>query len=770
MDSEQKIMKKLISILLLVAFSVNILLAQRSRPGVPAVYKPTVEKLEINDAANDFGEKGLPQPEIVGSNPSDELAKHLAKEISKYDENSLPILMATLQKAGFYIIDDTQKVLYKPSYGKGMGLAFYDFEVAGMYKLSRSGGVTSLTKMMDAVGQKIPKFNSTAAALAVLEGIRASTRSENPTVRFYAKLVVELGKTFPTPVDLMTVAPDKAQINLIQASLIERRLIGDFIAYATKGNVGQMPTFKDSNNYAAISQASNSPVFSNVKFTNASFFRSNQDENKPCDLDNLENVETDIQSTIATTANGKIVERILDEIPKTKPETGSPKMGFGEKLGIGLGVLNAVLSWAKVLVANSKVTATFDVEEPLPLVRTKDQSPGQERKVKAKFEMKPNNIRQINCGRLAINAATGLEFSMPSSGPMTDKSTSWELMKIESGDFPVYLDSLDRTSVDKQQTDGTGVTTVKLTGKPQYYDFSDLKLVKVPKQVKLKVSISQKNMKEKGQEAADLGALGLSTGLTVAGGATPPGWILLIVGGVPEMMNRMKLVGFGYIVPVQDWQPCSEDWGGFINVKREYSKTTIIKSSSRSNGNRTGDGIRTEIIQDEIDIVLNPRTAEEVAKKLPKKPADVAGKGIHSDITTTLAEANPCCGPEEGKWTTKTREGTIEKYSGNNQGKFDVTGFFRERDYNLSFTSNGFNFPSTKRDFKEVDSDCDIDRDEAYDKIEPSTVDFSPSLMSGRYAERVVNESGEFLFGQKEISNVYEGKFTWKWTLARCQK
>ncbi len=761
-------MKKLIAIILLIAFSANILLAQRNKPGVPVVYKPKVEKLEISDAANDFGEKGLPQPEIIGSNPSDGLAKHLAKEISKYDENSLPLLMTTLQKAGFYIIDDTQKVLYKPSYGKGMGLAFYDFEVAGMYKLSRSGGVTSLTKMMDAVGQKIPKFNSTAASLAVLEGIRASTKSENPIVRFYAKLVVEIGKTFPTPVDLMTVAPDKAQINLIQASLIERRLIGDFIAYATKGNVGSLPSFNESNKRLAKNQHSDSSFFNNVKFTNATFFRSNQDENKPCDLDNLENVETDIQSTIATTANGKIVERILSEIPDTNlPEQ---KIGIGEKLGIGLGVLNAVLSWAKILVANSKVTATFDVQDPLPLVRTKDQSPGEERKVKAKFEMKPNNIRQINCGRLAINAATGLEFSMPSSGPMTDKSTSWELMKIESGDFPVYLDSLDRTSVDKQQTDGDGITTVKLTGQPQYYDYSDLKLVKVPKQVKVKVSIAQKNMKDKGQETADVASMGVGVGfLVIPGTATPPGWILLIIGGVPEMMNRMKLVGFGYIVPVQDWQPCSEDWGGIINVKREYSKTIVIKSSRQSNGNGTGDGVRTIFEQDELDVTLNPRTAEEVLQKVPKKPADGVGKGIHSDITTTIREGDPCCGKAEGKWSTQVREGKIEKYSGITKGIFNVTGFFRERDYSISFNSNGFTFPSSEREFKEVDSDCELERDEAFDKIEESTLDFSPSLMSGRYGQHILDSDGEILFGEKEIFDGSGAKYNWKWALARCK-
>jgi hypothetical protein len=55
----------------------------------------------------------------------------------------LSYLIATLQKAGFYIIDDKQKILYQPTVDfKGMGLAFYDYEVVGMLKLSRAGYVT----------------------------------------------------------------------------------------------------------------------------------------------------------------------------------------------------------------------------------------------------------------------------------------------------------------------------------------------------------------------------------------------------------------------------------------------------------------------------------------------------------------------------------------------------------------------------------------------------------------------------------------------------
>ncbi len=757
----EKIMKNLLTILLLVAFFANVLLAQRTRPGVPGVYKPTVEKIEINDAANDFGEKGLPQADIIGSNPSDELAKHLAKEISKYDENSLPLLMATLQKAGFYIINDQQKILYKPSYGKGMGLAFYDFEVAGMYKLSRGGLVTSMTKVMAVVGSKIPKYPSVDAASVVLDGIREATKSKDQTVRFFARLVIELGKNFPTPVDLMTVSPENAQLSFIQASLIERRLIGDFIAYATKGNASRFPAFKDDRNAQQL-------IFSNsAKFTKASFFHSPVNQDEPCDFDNVENLTTDIESTVASTIGGKIVEKLIDKLPFAEKTI--------EKIGIGLGGLNAVLSWAKILAANSQVVAKFDIAEPIPLIRTKTTTDGAEKKVTATFEIKPNNLRQINCGRLAINAATGFEFSMPSSGPMANKPTTWELgnrgqmTNLEGGDI-VYLDSLDRSSADKQQTNGNGVTTIKLTGKGQRRDMSNEKLVPVPKKVKLTVSIAQKNMSDIKQEGADLAAHGLSTGMLIAGGATPPGWILLVVGGIPEMTNRMKLSAFGVIVPVRDWQPCSEDWGGIINVKRDYSKTIVIKASRRSNGNSSGDGVRTIIEHDEADITLNPRTPEEILQKVDRKPATVVGNGKHSDIFRLIREADPCCDKTEGSWKTKIQEGKIETYDSIIKDPFRFSVRATERDYSLSFEYNSFNFPGHRREFKEVDSDCDFERDESFDKTEDATINFSPSLASGRYGERVVNPEGELMFGTKEITAGDGAKMTWKWALARCQK
>ncbi len=641
-------MKKLIAILLLVAFSVSILLAQRTRPGVPVVYKPTVEKLEISDAANDFGEKGLPQPEIIGSNPSDKLATHLAKEISKYNENSLPMLMTMLQKAGFYIIDENQKILYKPIYGKGMGMAFYDFEVAGMLKLSRKGIVTTVGNLSGLIGKELKKTTPKKLGELMLQDLKTAANSKDQIKRFWARLIIAFGKEFPQPVDLLTSTPETAQINIIQASLLERRLIGDLIAFATKQSGGM--TENNRNLFR--------PKPSVVNFTNASF--SNNLVVDPCDYTQVETLQVDIASTAITTIHGTTLGVITE---------ASESKGL-EKLGSGLGIASLALSWAKLIAALSQMKGEISVEEPLPLIRTKSSllsAVGEKRTLTGKFYIKINDLRKLNCFRLAANLATGLEFSMPSSGPLAEKPVSWEMDnsinigRNSSGSMNTFDDvvhligTTPTRDFTKQESDANGENKIYIEGGHQKVNLENQKVVPVPKKAKVRADVALKNMKDSKQEMADVGGFGL--GILMSGGPTPLG----ILGAIPEIGNRLKIPVTAVSVPIRDWQPCSEDWGGIINAKREYSKTIVIRASRRSNGNSTGDGVRTIFEKDEIDVTLNPRNADEIEKKVDKKPADVVGKGIHSDITTTIREADPCCGKDEGKWTTQVREGKIEK-------------------------------------------------------------------------------------------------------------
>jgi len=96
-----KIMKNFLASLLIILIGSTglFVVAQPKNQATPPPDKVVV--LPEDDPAAEYSEKGLPIPPILGENPSDKLAAKLAKDNSRYDENGLALLIATLQKAGF---------------------------------------------------------------------------------------------------------------------------------------------------------------------------------------------------------------------------------------------------------------------------------------------------------------------------------------------------------------------------------------------------------------------------------------------------------------------------------------------------------------------------------------------------------------------------------------------------------------------------------------------------------------------------------------------
>ncbi len=759
-------MKKSIAILLLVAFSVNVLLAQRTRPGVQGVYSPKVEILESTDPADTFAEKGLPQPKIIGENPSDKLAAELARDISKYDDDSLPTLMGTLQKARFYIIDENQKELYRPIYGDGIELAFFDFEVVGMLQASKSGLVTTIAKMAEVIASNNDKDGLPANLIAksLLAEINSNLKSKDERKRFLASLIVELGKASAKPIDLTTVTPENAAINVIQASLIERIFLGDLVSEYTKLTDGT------SFNYNKFTQP--------VSFVNAAFVRNTNRPFDGCDA------ITDTTSVIkAGRTATKVVERLeffreLLGMGKNSDISDALKSrdikNVFKNYASGISIFNLGMAYVKYFAALLNVKGDISVQSPIPLIRTKNRITGETRNLKAKFsiDFDPKKTTTLNCIGSALEAASGVKFSVPKGGLMKDKPLRWEIIPPQGSEDSrfialrdyydlTYLESIDGKGQIFQRTDANGENSIRLVGKPQKTDLSSQALVPVPKQVRVRANIALERM-DFGTDAPKIGKFTLVK--------SPTEFVLGLLEAVPEIASKGKNNSVTINVPVRDWQPCSDDWGGFVNVKRDYSKTVVIKASKRSNGNSTGDGVRTIIERDEADITLNPRTPEEILRKIDRKTVIVVGKGEHSDISRLNREGDPCCGKAEGSWKTKVQEGKIDTYDSIIKDPFRFSVRPTERDYSLSFEYNSFNFPGHRREFKEVDSDCEIDRDESSDTTEDANINFSPSLIPGRYGERVVNSEGELMFGTKEITAGDGAKLVWKWALARCQK
>lgn len=767
-------MKKINATLLLFLIFTFCLANFGQRPRPRAAGPPPPEKAEdisVSDPESDFAEKGLPQPYIIGLNPSEKLAETLARDISKYDEKSFPLLIATLQKAGFHIIDQNEKILYLPVSGDGVGMAFYDFEVAGMLKASKLGIVTTLGKLTDIISADTKDVPSAAMGEAILRDLKSALKSENPQVRFAASLIFEFGRNFPKPVDLKTASPQNATINMIQASLIERLILGDLLrSYAA---------FTEDSAFYRPADLFRFPQYS-VSFVNAAFSKMGDG---PCpDLENLSKLQKyskDANKVLKTVAIFKELASnwgvdISDIKPGGRriPDRVISAEKF-KKFAKGVSKANAALAWTKLIVGMARIKVKFDVQDPMPLERVKTtMMPGGKRSiVTGQFTMDIPDADAINCAGKALGLVTGLNFSVPKNGPFTDKPVTWEVVATGSRETkytstPVYVSSPDdnRPDISKQVTNSAGESKITLIGKPQKVNLVGQPVIPIPKHVDLRVSIAMEDMKL-GDDAQKLGSF--FVGLVSA----DPLSILAII---PEVLSKVKFSTFGTRIPVRDWAPCTEDWGGEIIYKRELSQTIVVKSGRRSNGNGTGNGVRTISEIDEAIITLNPRQPEELNVETPnfQRPdfADIIARGKRSNIFEGKRDGDPCCGETDGTFDTVFRSGFEESYSHGVQWPVTISFRGTELDYSLGFVFDTYAMKSWKREFYEiVSTSCPAEYDSAKSNEFEAMVVLSASLDPGRYGERFVNSVGDLLKGEKPLSDPDGAKITWKWNLARCK-
>lgn len=701
----------------------------------------TVERIEPKDKANAFPEKGLPAPVDFGGPPTDAMAAQMAKEISNYEKDSLPLLITMLQRAGFYIINDQQKVLYQPTTGTGTGLAFYDFEVVGMYKLSRRGIVSSVEKIAGIVGKESREMPPPVIGPLMLRDLRASANSSQPLVRFWARLIVEFGKNAETPVDLMTATPAQAQLNIIQASLWERRLIGDVAAFAEKV-MSKLRFGAPRKNGFSIVPASFGLVPA------------------PCQTGNVEGLILDGVATVATTAHGQFLEYIA-KMP------GKETLG---KVATGLGAVNIVLAWAKLVAALMTLKGEIKVAEPMPLIRTKDSTEGESRLMTARVWAEVGNLQMLNCVRLALNLSSGLDFNMPSDGPLSDRDISWEITgdssfsgqgSSKTGVFDnfVNLKAPDNAPRDpmKQITNDNGESQMNIVGAPKIPMVINKPVVPVRKKAGVKIRVALKSPRDKVQNFLDIG--GAALGIALGG---PLG----ILSALSEVGFRLKMDVKMITIPVKDWQLCTSDWAGSIYMIRYLERTEAIKTESRT-------GTRKITESTAVEFTLNPRKRDVAEKIPPPKPADVWIRIDNTDIFEGIGAADVCCDLKEGK-DTKARIRDAREFHSNNKTKefVDITLSNRFLLTIIPEISGTDAFKGIQRNsFTVSESSCPVDEDkQAEETFETVGFTILPTLNDSKTGRRLQNrgESVEELWGQESYEDAAGATFIIRWTLARC--
>jgi hypothetical protein len=765
------------SLIIILSLSFSLFGQQRRTSPTAKIGYPS-EKVDAGaepDPLADFPTKGLPEAYLFGDAASPELAKKAAAAILKNDENSLPALIGALQKAGFHIIDKNQKIIFQPT-AIPNGTAFFDYEVAGMLRSTQLGAVTTLEKMTGMLTGNDPQLKPLRIASLILSDLQtASTltreriemvpRDEMSSTQqkaFLAALVLELG------VQNGGLATTDSKINLIQASIIERRFLGDLSATYLEFQspqaffVPRRPVLDSSDS---------------VRFVNASWSRPFQDPCKAIEtIDKIQGYESKGRKVIKafdrvmnTLATGEYTEDVPGGILKKIPESNQFKKMFEErfkKVADGFEKLNIVMSYVKLVAANMNIKADLQVEDPMPLIRTKhDRNTGQERIVTAKFSIEFAGSEEINCTAKAAKLMTGLEVEVPEDGPLKDVPVIWEML-VEGGrysrhaGYPVIVDAVDRTRGDtsRQRTNELGENKIKLTGKPQARNLEQEPVVPLGTKADLRVSIATEKM-DASKDIPKIFSFGL-------GGKFGPAALIEIA---PEILGKMALRSFRVSVPVRDWQPCSDDWGGIITVHRELHKTVSELRKIEINGNTSGTGLLRVSEIDDAEIVLNPRTRAEIENNAAEKPASVTVRGVHSSIGEFIRAGDPCCGTEEGIFHTKLRRGEEFKYEKSNLTMSSpVTFRGSQRDYTLMLLFQLDLIPVEVRKFGEViESNCPLEG--GWSKMEPSYWGYTVTLPEGRWAERFVNSEGDILAGSKTIKMPDGATVTWTWKLARCK-
>ncbi|MEO8041478.1 MAG: hypothetical protein ABI646_02610 [Acidobacteriota bacterium] len=737
---------------LLFVFSIVLTLnAQPRKPGASGAPVPPKAEVVPDDgnALANFADKGLPEPSVLGLRPSAALARSVAPKILKNDADSLSALTGALQKAGFHIIDTNQKILFRPT-STPIGAAFYDFEVAGMLRATGFGAVTTIEKLGGLITNKDSDLVRLNFPKLMLNDLRTARSSQDPQTEFIANLIFELGKGTS---DLSTAGPAQARINLIQVSLIERIFLGDLIdAFETISEQG-----------ASLLPGSHFfPRGRDVRFAPASW---NFAPLTPCedvaDMTKIVGIEGKVKKVA-----GKVFDK--ESIPSvfTAPKEAIKKRF--ENLAKGIEGANLVMSYVKVVMANMNIQADITVTDPMPLIRTKRKTEyEQQRTLTAKFRIDFKRADTINCVGKAVKAATGMEVEVPKDGPMKGVPVKWQpVMEGDGyskfGGYPVTIvaDDKKRQDIFLQVTDDLGENKITLFGKPQDRDLEQEPVVPKAKKAALTVSVATESM-DASDDIPKIFWFGFEGDFGLKA----------IIEVVPDILAKMALKTYKVSVPVRDWQPCSDDWGGYINYTKKLSRTIVVKANRTSNGNSTGDGIRRIEKSESVNVVLNPRTPEDIEAKKEPRPADYRVSGRYSDIFDGNREGDPCCGPKEGSYKTKFRSGSETTFLGSFRQRFDLRFAGGDRDYTLAFGFASDAVDARIHTFFEIlDTDCPLEYAEESSEYSNTSILVADMLADGRYGERFVSPAGDLLQGTKQVQAPDGATVTWEWALARCKR
>jgi hypothetical protein len=517
--------------------------------------------------AQAFRSGKLPEPLPIPSGSPDDAAIDLAKKIAAADEQSTAALMTAIQMAGFSIRAKGGTISFVPK-GPSQGMAFDTFSVAAMAKLYCDGWAISLADLTVVLGKTVHTLEDAPLNQVLLQGIAKASEGDQP-LRFWARTIVELGRNASPTYDLMNpkVDPANVQLNAIQVTFILQRIAGDLSTRARPNVLAARALYQ--------------PLHRNhrVSFQPAVFHPSDR-------ADFL--LAADGSSGSLGSPCGDTAETLLDAIAILKSTEWGNLVGIADKEAgvVGMGGVNAVLAILRFIYVYASMNVQITMDNP-PLVRTPEGPVTQDMRYKGQtrtltahvwFEIHdwPCVLWILMRGAMSNNELD--VGNLPHNGAAEGVGVEWELI---DGGVPKNVNSGDSGFLEAQhsaivmfdngpgtdgatwnkETDANGNSVIKVSGRPQLYDMTNIKRVPVMKSMSVLVSIAYKHNGASEKMLDEfLDVLGPAAGFAsgdILGG---------LVGGITETMFRMHWYSSGiFEFPVKDWVPCSSGWGGTIS-------------------------------------------------------------------------------------------------------------------------------------------------------------------------------------------------------------
>src|ERR1035437_2275760 len=349
----------------------------------------------------------LPAPASMPPGTPDEAAAVLAAQIAAGDAGSLPAILAGLQASGIGIRDGTGGVLIQPAQ-PSQGYAIDNEQAIALGMAATNPTEMTLAELADTLSTGIPDLKGAPTASLILDGIRSRAGDKSPTIRFWADLLVDLGK-LPRygndPYDLTSAAldPTSTYLDLVQVELILFRFDADLTVWGDQLKAGtawvpaQWP--------GAIADVYTAAGSGN------------------CNMTDSQSQIMDLSAMGITTGFDQVLEYM-----KEAENASDAGKALGDRVAGITGTANVVLAYVKVVMYYAAIHVDISMDGSGPLISTKNSSAGDLRHLTAHAFFDAKNSQMFNCFRVMLNVL-GMDFSGPSDGNLANSDAQWLLIK-----------------------------------------------------------------------------------------------------------------------------------------------------------------------------------------------------------------------------------------------------------------------------------------------------------------------------------------------------